>query len=102
MNIKTNVALKNLKGEEIKDDKGEVFTLGQALANIVVEDKIGGKMKLYILGTKLFQEKEIEVDSADLNLIKEALKKSETYGALILGQCEMLLENVKKEDTKTK
>ncbi len=58
-------------------------------------------MKLYILGTKLFQEKDVEIDSADLNLIKEAIKKSEVYGALILGQCEMLLEEVKKiEPTK--
>jgi len=53
-------------------------------------------MKLYILGTKLYQEVEVEVDDADLNLLKSVVKSSEVYNALILGQCEMLLEEIKK------
>lgn len=97
MKIDLNIGLKNLKGEIIKDEQEKEFTLGQALANIVISAKEGGKMKLYILGTKLFQEDFLEVDDADLILLKNAVKTTEVYGALVSGQCEMLLDEVKKD-----
>lgn len=95
MKIKTNQVLVNLGGEPLKDSEGEM-TLGKALANIVISAKEGGKMKLFILGQKLFTEKELEVDSADLNLLKQAVKNTEIYTALVAGQVEMLLEEVKE------
>ena len=95
MKINTKIVLKNIKGENLKNEDKD-FTLGEALSNVVVNAKEGGKMKLYILGTKLYQEVEVEVDDADLNLLKSVVKSSEVYNALILGQCEMLLEEIKK------
>lgn len=94
MKINTKIAIKDLSGKEVKDGE-KVFTLGQALSNIVVGAKEGGKMKLYILGTKLFQDDTVEVDESDLNLIKSAVKSTEIYGALVAGQCEMLLDEIK-------
>lgn len=96
MKINTQIVLKDLAGKEIKDPDGKGFTLGQALSNIVVADKAEGKMKLYVLGTKLYQDKMVEVDEADLNLIKSIVKKTEAYGALVAGQCEVILEEIKK------
>lgn len=94
MKIKTNTVLKELNGKEIKSLDGD-FTLGEALSNILVSSKTGGKMKLYVLATKLYKSKEVEVDESDISLIKEMIKASEIYSALILGQCELLLENIK-------
>ncbi len=94
MKINTKIAIKDLSGKEVKDGE-KVFTLGQALSNIVVGAKEGGKMKLYILATKLFQDDTVEVDESDLNLIKSAVKSTEVYGALVAGQCEMLLDEIK-------
>jgi hypothetical protein len=96
MIINTKIVLKDLAGKEILDENKEVFTFGQALANIVVSAKEGGKMKLFLLGTKLFQNDKVEVDEADLTLLKSVVKSTEVYGALIAGQCEQLLEEVKK------
>lgn len=100
MIINTKIVLKDLSGKEIQDEKKEGFTLGQALANIVVSAETGGKMKLFVLGTKLFQNSKVEVDESDLQLLKEAVKSTKTYGALIAGQCELLLEEIKGNDKK--
>ena len=96
MNIDLTVELKDLAGNKIPDGDG-FFTLGKALGNIVAGADVGGKMKLFILGTKLFQEKTITVDDADLALIKSAVEATNVYpGSLIPGQCAQLLEEVKK------
>lgn len=96
MKIDTQVILKDLAGKDILDEKKEGFKLGQALANIVVGAKEGGKMKLFLLGTKLFQDKSVEVDEADLNLLKNTVKSTEVYGALVAGQVELYLDGVKE------
>lgn len=96
MKIKLNTPLKDLSGEPIADG-GKNFTFGQALASIVSASDTGGKMKLYVLATKLFNEKDIDVDEADLSLIKNAVASTKVYAnALITGQCELLLEDVKE------
>lgn len=92
MKIYTKIVLKDLAGKEMEE-----ATFGKALANIVVGAKEGGKMKLYVLGTKLFQDDVVEVDESDLSLLKSVVKSTEVYGALISGQCELLLEEIKEE-----
>ena len=100
MNIDCEIELKDLSGAVLKDSEG-VFTLGKALGNIIVDAKEGGKMKLYILATKLFQAKgKVEVDESDLSLIKKVVASSETYKAIVIGQIEQILAGLKKEDDK--
>lgn len=94
MKINTQVALKTLKGVDI-EDKGVKFTLGDALSNILVSAKEGGKMKMFTLAQKLANDKTVEVDEADMALIKQAVKTTEIYNALVAGQCEVLLEDIK-------
>ena len=90
MKINTKQALKTLKGEELKN--GDIpFTLGEALGNILLSDKTGGKMKLYVLATKFSQDKEVELDKADLELVRNAVSKTEIYNALVAGQIEVIL-----------
>ena len=100
MKLDTTIGLKELNGEEIKDAKKEVFTLGKALANVIISADVSGKMKLYELGTKLYKKGIIDIDKSDLVLLKDAVEKSKIYNALVLGQCALLLEDVKEDSKK--
>lgn len=99
MKIKTNTTIKDLKGVTLKNEDGEV-TLGEVLSNVLLADKSGGKMKMFVLAEKLFKSKEIELDDADFSLIKGSVEKSEIYGNLVLGQTLLILEGIKKEGDK--
>jgi hypothetical protein len=99
MKLKLTQPIKSFKDEPLKNPEGEIFTLGEALANIFANSRQGGKMKAYILGKKFYNDKEIELDAADLSLVKETVKQSSSYNHLIEGQIEEMLERV-KEDTK--
>lgn len=95
MKINTKIALKNLKGEELKIDNNMAFTLGDALSEILAAAKSGGKMKLYILAQKVVMNEIVEVDSADLALIKATTEGSDRYLPLITGQVLVLLDEIK-------
>lgn len=96
MRINTKIVLKNLKGEDLKAEDG-VLTLGGAISNILSSDQAGGKMKLFILAQKFFTENELDLDSADLNLVKESIKGTKIYTALVAGQVEKIIEELKEE-----
>lgn len=99
MNINLKQPICNLKGEPLKDNEGEILTFGRALANILAGSKTKGGMKLFILAKKCFEQDVIEIDKADLGLIKNEVKSSEVYsGILVTAQCELLLEDIKEEE----
>jgi hypothetical protein len=95
MIIKADAPIKNLKGVPLKAEGDEVFSVGKALAEILLAAKEGGKMKLFILAQKFYDGGNIELDEADLGLVRKAVKDSEVYSALVLGQLELLLESKK-------
>lgn len=96
--INTRKEIKNIDGSPAKD-----FTVGKAIANILAGSKTQGKAKLYVLMTKFYDEKEVEVDAADLNLLKQEIEKNEVYpGALIAGQLIIMLDDLKEESSKKK
>jgi hypothetical protein len=87
--------IKTLKEEAIKNADGKDFTFGEALSNILLGAKEGGKMKMFILATKCFNDKEIKLDNADLSLIKKTVESTEIYGNLVTGQLLIALEDEK-------
>ncbi len=92
MKIEATKIIKNLKGDAYKAD-GQDLTLGAVLAEAVANYDIGGKMKIYSLSSKLYNATEtIEVDEADLSLIKKAVEGSKSYNNIILGQALLALE----------
>lgn len=98
MKINLLQTINNLDGKPLKDEDKKDFTLGQALSNILLASKTKGGMKIFLLAKKCFEEKELEVDGADLALIKNEVKTSDAYGGvLVTGQCELLLESLKEE-----
>ncbi len=100
MKINTTIELKQLDGKVLKNEVNEPVKLGKILANIIVSNETGGKMKLYELGTKLYQKDEVEVDSSDLILLKGAVETCKLYNALILGQCALILNELPKVEDK--
>lgn len=97
MNKKINLdlVLKDLTGAAIPLDAENSFTMGKALANMLITAKTGGKMKLYSLAQKAYGGGEVEVDAADFDLINGIVKSSDFYSALITGQIETILAELK-------
>ena len=54
-------------------------------------------MKLFLLAQRFFKDKIVELDNADFNFVKEAVKTTKIYNALVAGQVELLLENIKDD-----
>ncbi len=92
MKIETTKVLKTLSGENYTSD-GKDLTLGLVLAEAIATYEIGGKMKAYVLANKLYNSTEdIELDEADLSLVKKALESCKAYNTLIVGQALLALE----------
>lgn len=92
MKINTKTTLKTLAGDVLKTSDGKDFFLSEALGNILVASETGGKYKLYTLATSFATSDEVEVDGADLRLIKDAVESTKVYNALISGQLLQMLE----------
>lgn len=102
MKLKTNTVLKSLKGEAFKDGADDL-TVGIALSNILDydKDKTGGKYKLFILAKKLMESKEIDIDAADLGILKKAVDSTEAYRSnILLGSLIEVLDGVKDKKDK--
>lgn len=95
MKISTNKVIKALNGEDYKAPDNTPLTLGKVIAEGLANDTTSGKHKLYILAEKAYNSKTMEVDSADLALIKKSIEACKTYNTIILGQALGLLEEVK-------
>jgi hypothetical protein len=96
MKLNTKQAIKDLLGKDIKAPEG-VFTVGTALSNILVEAKEGGKMKMFILAQSCVSKDSIQLDSADLILIKNAVENTSNYNNLVTGQLLQILEDLKED-----
>ena len=94
MKINTTVVLKTLKGEALQNPDKTEITLGEALGLIMASHEMGGKMKCFILAQKFSTEKEVEVDSADLKLVKEACESTKVFISLVSGQILLILEEL--------
>lgn len=81
----------NLKGEPFKNDE-QPFTLGEFLASVLSIAPEGGKMKLYSLAKRAATEETIEVDSADLALLKQSVESAKGYNNVIAGQALEILD----------
>lgn len=101
MKINTKIVLKNLKGEPLKTDSETPLTVGEALSNILLFDKAGGKMKCFILAEKCYKQNAIEIDEADFSLIKDSVGRSEAYpSSIVTGQLLVFLEGLKEVEKK--
>ncbi len=97
MKIHTIIILKDLAGEELKDQNKETITIGKALANVLSSHDGTNRLKLFILAQKFFSDEFVTIDSADRELIKTAIEKTRVYNNLVAGQLLLMLEGIKEE-----
>lgn len=97
MKINLKEKLKSLEGKDLVFGP-DTMTVGFALANILIQSKAGGKMKLYALSQKAYNDTTLEIDEADKALIKNILEADETSLPLVSGQLLTILENTKAEE----
>lgn len=93
--VNTKTILKKLNGEPLKNGDAD-YALGEAIANILVVDEAGGKMKTYILAQKFMNEPSVDLDASDFALVKAATERTKAYTSLIAGQVLVLLEAIKE------
>jgi len=91
MQINTKAGIKDLAGKDILN-KEEVFTIGEAVANILINSELKGVYKTYVLAKKFYNDKKVELDEADVLLVKEAVEASKSYTVLVKGQLLEVLE----------
>ncbi len=94
MKINAAAPLLTLNGKPYQADEKDI-RIGQVIADTLAVDQSGGKFKMYNLAQKFFNDDEVEVDAADLILIKKAVEDSKQYNNVILGQILGILENIK-------
>lgn len=96
MKINTKLVIKDILGNDIeKPKKGEKFTIGEALATILIDSPAGEKMKLYLLAKAFANEKEVTIDKADLKLVSDAVENTTKYNNLVNGQLLTILADCK-------
>lgn len=90
MKINAQKILRTLNREIIKDQDGTLYTIGKAIAQILIQpgaDRKGmNPLKAYLLAQKFYDEKEVELDEADAAQVKEIVEKSVAFSPIILGQ----------------
>lgn len=99
MIIETTQALTTLEGKPLKSGE-EDLTIGKAIAEALLANKTGGRMKVFLLAKKFFSDEKVELDNADFALVKESVKTAEVYAhqgfnTLVFGQIEEILEELK-------
>ena len=92
MTINLKDTLKTLGNQTLLTDDERPFTVGEALANVLCQDICeGSKLKRFVLAQKCFQDTELELDSADHELLRNAVQTSKLFNNLVLGQLELVL-----------
>lgn len=93
MKIDTKIVLVNLRGEPLRTETGDL-TLGEAVSNILVTAKEGGKMKTFTLAQDFYSKDSVTLDKADFNLVKTTIEKTEVYNSLVSGQVLTILSDI--------
>ena len=101
MKIKTDVVLKTLNGDVLKDNDGQGNIIDATLKNAIVNALLAplqqgkietgvDKVKKYELSCRIYESDEIELTPEEVVLIKERV--GEAFGAIVVGQVFNLLE----------
>lgn len=94
MTINTGAPVLTLGGKPYQFDNADL-RVGQVIAESLATDPSGGKFKMYTLANKFYNEDSVEVDAADLALVKKAVEECKTYSNIISGQVLGILNDAK-------
>lgn len=100
MKLNLTQPLKDLSGENLKDPSNKVVTLGKILANaiIAVQDTTE-PARNYVLSTKCYQDKSIELEKEELTFMIDQVGKAGTpqlpFPNIYKGQILEILSKLK-------
>jgi hypothetical protein len=83
-----NVTLKDLAGEEIKDERGEALKVGKLLAGQLAFANKGDALKMFHWAQKLYTGEKLDLDKSDESTLKEFIKNNEQL--TVLARAQML------------
>lgn len=95
MNIILKTDLRDLEGKNIIHNNAPL-TIGKAIALILSTHEAGDKLRCYVLSTDFYKKDSIEINSSDLDFVKEAVNACKIYTPLVTGQLLEIL-SAKKE-----
>lgn len=97
MNLNFNFPVVDVKKQPVLDEKGKPVSIAMILANAMLSPNIkaGDALKKQVLAWKIGEEKEIEVDEADFNLIKEIINSKEVFAPAVQAQLLLYLDSIK-------
>ena len=101
MKINASEKVLNLKGEAFKNGTDEV-TIGQVVSDILSVSKAGGKMKMYAMAQKFYDGGEVDLDAADVGVVKNALETTEGYSNVVIGFILTMIDEAQAADKKAK
>lgn len=94
--INASQVIVNFEGQALKNADKDL-TIGQALANILLSYTKGEKMRNFLLAKDFYKGGDIELNTADISLLKTACEACEIYNNLVLGQILEIIESLKNE-----
>lgn len=93
--INTKIEIVNLKGAVFEYD-GKPLTVGVVVAETLAASEGGGKMKLYGLARRFYDDETVEVDESDRALILKVLQETRVFSSnIVTGQVIQLVEEAK-------
>lgn len=77
-----------LNGEELMDTEAQPLTLGRVLSDVLIYDtktKIGA-LRALELARKVYTADTVDMEAADVDLLRRAIEHQERYNNLVMGQ----------------
>jgi hypothetical protein len=91
MNYNFNIALKNLAGETVKDEKNEDLTVGKLLSSSLVNQTKGDSIKYFAWALKMYNCEQINLDASDIKVLSSFVEGNESLTVLAKAQILELL-----------
>ena len=97
MKIQAKEQIQTLDGKNVVDQNEVPLTVGQAISNMLLAPRKNGvyvfdKMKSYILAQKFYEDKDVEIDAADLKNLRQVVETDTLYGPLVSGRVLIALD----------
>lgn len=84
--VNLNVPFIGLDGQELRDQAGELTNAGKTLANSLAGSTKGDILKSWSLAQRLYAGEEMELDPADIQLLKDFVTNSDGFTVLAKAQ----------------
>jgi hypothetical protein len=102
MKLNFNFNFKGLDGKEVLDAKQEPVHAGKTLAQFISATNSGNSIKLWDWALKIYNDKPLEVDATDIDVLSELINKGETLTILAKAQLMSVIGEAKDKDKEKK